>query len=296
MLSGEYIEINELKIHYVKSGTDGKTILFLHGFPEFWYMWHKQLEEFGRDHTAIAMDMRGFNLSDKPPNVDDYKTSHLVSDIKAMLERFSPGRKAILVAHDWGGAVAWAFALTHPELLEKLIIINSPHPAVFLRELKNNPEQQKASAYMLMFRKPEAEALLSANNYAGLAKAVFDSSTRPEAYTDDDRRAYLAAWAQPGALTGGLNYYRASKIGPPSPVDPQLGAVTFADASSFVVKVPTLVVWGEMDRALLTGCLDGLEQFVPDLTLKRVPDGSHWVVHEKPELVNNYIRQFIEGN
>lgn len=296
MLNGEYIEINGLKIHYVKSGTEGKTILFLHGFPEFWYMWHKQLEEFGRDHTAIAMDMRGFNLSDKPPNVDDYKTSHLVSDIKAMLERFSPGRKAILVAHDWGGAVAWAFALTHPELLEKLIIINSPHPAVFLRELRNNPEQQKASAYMLMFRKPEAEALLSANNYAGLAKAVFDSSTRPEAYTDDDRRAYLAAWAQPGALTGGLNYYRASKIGPPSPVDPQLGAVTFADASSFVVKVPTLVVWGEMDRALLTGCLDGLEQFVPDLTLKRVPDGSHWVVHEKPELVNNYIRQFIEGN
>ncbi|MBK6799171.1 MAG: alpha/beta hydrolase [Acidobacteria bacterium] len=296
MLSGEYIEINGLKIHYVKSGTEGKTILFLHGFPEFWYMWHKQLEEFGRDHTAIAMDMRGFNLSDKPPNVDDYKTSHLVSDIKAMLERFSPGRKAILVAHDWGGAVAWAFALTHPELLEKLIIINSPHPAVFLRELKNNPEQQKASAYMLMFRKPEAEALLSANNYAGLAKAVFDSSTRPEAYTDDDRRAYLAAWAQPGALTGGLNYYRASKIGPPSPADPQLGAVTFADASSFVVKVPTLVVWGEKDRALLTGCLDGLEQFVPDLTLKRIPDGSHWVVHEKPELVNNYIRQFIEGN
>ncbi|MBK9707228.1 MAG: alpha/beta hydrolase [Acidobacteria bacterium] len=296
MLSGEYVEINGLKIHYVKSGTEGKTILFLHGFPEFWYMWHKQLEEFGRDHTAIAMDMRGFNLSDKPPNVDDYKTSHLVSDIKAMLERFSPGRKAILVAHDWGGAVAWAFALTHPELLEKLIIINSPHPAVFLRELKNNPEQQKASAYMLMFRKPEAEALLSANNYAGLAKAVFDSSTRPEAYTDDDRRAYLAAWAQPGALTGGLNYYRASKIGPPSPVDPQLGAVTFADASSFVVKVPTLVVWGEKDRALLTGCLDGLEQFVPDLILKRIPDGSHWVVHEKPELVNNYIRQFIEGN
>ena len=296
MLSGEYVEINGLKIHYVKSGTEGKTILFLHGFPEFWYMWHRQLEEFGRDHTAIAMDMRGFNLSDKPPNVDDYKTSHLVSDIKAMLERFSPGRKAILVAHDWGGAVAWAFALTHPELLEKLIIINSPHPAVFLRELKNNPEQQKASAYMLMFRKPEAEALLSANNYAGLAKAVFDSSTRPEAYTDDDRRAYLAAWAQPGALTGGLNYYRASKIGPPSPADPQLGAVTFADASSFVVKVPTLVVWGEKDRALLTGCLDGLEQFVPDLTLKRIPDGSHWVVHEKPELVNNYIRQFIEGN
>ncbi|MBK8316110.1 MAG: alpha/beta hydrolase [Acidobacteria bacterium] len=296
MLSGEYVEINGLKIHYVKSGTEGKTILFLHGFPEFWYMWHRQLEEFGRDHTAIAMDMRGFNLSDKPPNVDDYKTSHLVSDIKAMLERFSPGRKAILVAHDWGGAVAWAFALTHPELLEKLIIINSPHPAVFLRELKNNPEQQKASAYMLMFRKPEAEALLSANNYAGLAKAVFDSSTRPEAYTDDDRRAYLAAWAQPGALTGGLNYYRASKIGPPSPVDPQLGAVTFADASSFVVKVPTLVVWGEKDRALLTGCLDGLEQFVPDLILKRIPDGSHWVVHEKPELVNNYIRQFIEGN
>jgi pimeloyl-ACP methyl ester carboxylesterase len=293
MWNDEYAEINGLKIHYVRAGNGDRVMLFLHGFPEFWYMWKDQLAEFGKDHTAIAMDMRGYNLSDKPAKVEDYAMPHLIADVRAMFDRFSPGRKGILVAHDWGGGVAWAFALAHPEYLEKLIIINCPHPAVFQRELKNNPAQQRASQYMLMFRSPQAEALLSANNYEALVQAVFNATTKPDAYSEEDRLAYLAAWSLPGALTGGLNYYRAAQIGPPQPDDPQADARTFADAPSFMVRVPTLVIWGEQDHALMIGNLDGMEQFIADLQVRRIPNASHWVVHEEPQLVNQYLREFI---
>ena len=294
MWNDEYTEINGIRIHYVRQGSGEKVILFLHGFPEFWYMWKDQLAEFGQDFTAMAMDMRGYNLSDKPASVDDYAMPRLIADVKAMFDQFSQGKKSVLVAHDWGGGVAWAFALAHPEYLEKLIIINCPHPAAFARELRTNPAQQKASQYMLTFRAPHAEALLSANNFAGLAKAVFDSTTKADAYTAADREAYLAAWAQPGALTGGLNYYRAARIGPPQPGTPLESVKTFAESPSWVVQVPTLIIWGEKDHALVVNNLDGLESFIPDLTIKRIPTASHWVVHEEPQLVNQHMREFLE--
>lgn len=293
MSNTEYAEINGLKIHYVRQGSGEKVILFLHGFPEFWYMWKDQLAEFGQDYTAIAMDMRGYNLSDKPARVDDYAMPLLIADVRAMFDQFSPGRKAILVAHDWGGGVAWAFALAHPEYLEKLVIINCPHPAIFARELKTNPAQQKASQYMLVFRSPQSEDLLSANNFGALRKAVFDATTKADAYTEEDRQAYLAAWSQPGALTGGLNYYRAAQIGPPTADTPPDEIKTFLEAPSWTVEVPTLVIWGEQDHALTIGNLDGMEQFVPELTVRRIPEASHWVVHEQPQLVNQYLREFL---
>lgn len=295
MWNDEYATINGLKLHYVRQGNGDRVMLFLHGFPEFWYMWRQQLAEFGQHYTAIAPDMRGYNLSDKPASVDDYKMPHLIADVKAMFDHFSPGRKGILVAHDWGGGVAWAFALAHPEYLEKLIIINCPHPAIFQRELQNNPAQQKASAYMLAFRAPQAESLLSANNYAALQQGVFATATKPEAYDETDRAAYLAAWAQPGALTGGLNYYRAAVIGPPDPNNPQAPVRTFTDVASYVVQVPTLIIWGEQDHALLTGNLEGMDEFIPQLTVRRIPHGSHWVVHEEPQLVNQYMREFLNA-
>ena len=296
MWKHEYAEINGLKLHYVTTGK-GKTVLFLHGFPEFWYEWKNQLTEFGKDYRAVAMDMRGYNLSAKPEKVEDYAVPLLVADVKAMLDKLSQGQKAILVAHDWGGAVAWAFAIAHPEYLEKLVIINAPHPGVFARELKSNPAQQKASAYMLMFRGEQAEATLSANNYALLDQIVLKA--KPGLFTEEDRQAYLAAWSQPGALTGGLNYYRAARVGPPPAKAEGENAtaepVPFVQNTSLVVKVPTLVIWGEKDTALLTGNLEGLDQYVPNLQIKRIPQGSHWVIHEEPELINRYIREFIGG-
>ncbi len=282
-ISHEYLDANGVRLHYATAGR-GPLMIFLHGFPEFWYEWRQQLVEFGRDHTAVAPDMRGYNLSSKPPEVSAYAVPTLVEDVRALaaeLLKASGGRKFTLVAHDWGGAVAWVFAAMHPDLLDRLVVINAPHPTVFARELRENPAQQRASQYMLLFRSPAAEATLSADNYAMLATTVGISG--------EDKDAYIAAWSQPGALTGGLNYYRAARVGPPQPGDdpPAL------PSEPLMIRVPTLVIWGEKDTALLTSNLDGLDRYVPSLTVARVPDATHWVVREKPAEVNRMIREFL---
>lgn len=288
----ETAELNGVKLHYAKSGS-GQLMLFLHGFPEFWYAWKNQLETFGTDHLAVAPDMRGYNLSSKPPEVDQYRIPLLVSDVHALAARLGHGanRKFILVGHDWGGVVAWAYAAAHPETVEKLIIVNAPHPAVFQRELRENPAQQKASTYMLMFRGPDAEKTLSANNNEMLVRIVLSEGLKQGHFTEADKQAYLDAWSQPGALTGGLNYYRASQVGPPAGEPAPASVAPIAPALK--VDVPTLVIWGEKDTALLTGNLEGLEAYVPKLTVKRIADGTHWVIHERPDVVNRHIRDFI---
>ena len=297
VLKDQYVQVNGLRMHCVTAGK-GPLILFLHGFPEFWYEWKNQLTEFGKDHLAVAPDMRGYNLSDKPNSEEQYRMSYLVDDVLSLADHFSHGKKFVLVAHDWGGAVAWAFAIAHPERLDKLVIVNAPHPGVFGRLLASDPKQQQASQYMLMFRSPQAEQTLSANNYTPLVSAVLGSGLQNGVFTDEDKQAYIKAWSEPGALTGGLNYYRANAVGPPPTGQATEGKPTssgnFAlDPSRLTVKVPTLVIWGEKDTALLTGNLDGLDQFVPQLTIKRIPEGTHWVIHEKSAEVNSYIRDFI---
>ncbi len=290
----DYAEVNGQRLHYASAGSPDaeKLIIFLHGFPEFWYEWKNQLEEFGKDCFAVAPDMRGYNLSSKPAELEQYEMPHLIEDVRALAEDLGY-KRFILVAHDWGGAVAWAFALAHPEYLEKLVAINIPHPAIFQRELRDNPAQQQASQYMLMFRSPEAEAILSANNYAGLVNAVLAKGLEQGTFTGADKAAYIEAWSRPGALTGGLNYYRAARIGPPTPEGGAANGSFGPAPASMVVSVPTLIIWGEQDTALLIGGLNGVEQFVPNLTIRRIPEGSHWVVHERPDLVNSYIREFI---
>jgi pimeloyl-ACP methyl ester carboxylesterase len=296
MFKDKYVEVNGVRLHCVTAGK-GPVILFLHGFPEFWYEWKDQLAEFGKDHLAVAPDMRGYNLSDKPAELDQYKMATLVEDVRALGDHFSHGKKFVLVAHDWGGAIAWAFAIAHPDYLDKLVIVNAPHPGVFARLLASDPAQQQASQYMLMFRSPQGEQNLSGNNYAGLVSVVLGSGLKSGAFTEDDKQAYIKAWSQPGALTGGLNYYRANEVGPPAAGQSGTGATssgTFGVApGALTVKVPTLVIWGEKDTALLTQNLDGLDKFVPQLTIKRIPDGSHWVIHEKRDEVNADIREFI---
>lgn len=293
MIEHNYASVNGIRLHYVTSG-NGKLILFVHGFPEFWYAWKDQLLELGSDYQAVAPDMRGYNLSEKPAGVDQYQVKFLCEDLRDLAEHL--GRKRfVLVGHDWGGAVAWAFALSYPGYLEKLVIINAPHPAIFERELRENPAQQKASEYMLMFRSPEAEQILSANQYDSLYKGVVSEGIKNGYFTEQDCKTYLEAWSQPGALTGGLNYYRAAHIGPPTAEGEPAKGKFVADLSEVTVKVQTLVIWGEKDPYLLTGNLEGLEKLVPGLTIKRIPDGSHWVVHEKPALINNLIRSFIRN-
>jgi pimeloyl-ACP methyl ester carboxylesterase len=290
MFQHKYADVNNIRIHYVTVGK-GKLIMFLHGFPEFWYEWKNQLAEFGRDYQAVAPDMRGYNLSSKPPDVEQYRMKYLIEDIRALAE-YLGYNKFILVAHDWGAGVAWPFAIRHPDYLEKLIIINGTHPVTFTRELRNNPEQRKASQYILVYRTPEAEEILSRNNYALPASNLLEDGLKQGYFIEEDRKAYIDAWSQPGSLTGGLNYYRAARLGP---FTGESDDILSADPSLFTVKVPTLVIWGEKDKWLLTGNLEGLEKYVPHLTIKRIPDGSHWVIHEKPALVNSYIREFIES-
>ncbi|MBE9542909.1 MAG: alpha/beta hydrolase [Proteobacteria bacterium] len=289
----QYAEVNGIRLHYVSSG-QGKLIMFVHGFPEFWFEWQKQLIEFGRDYQAVAPDMRGYNLSDKPSDIEKYHVKDLIEDLRALAEHLGH-EKIIMVGHDWGGAVAWSVAIRHPELLEKLIIINSPHPAVFARELLNNPDQQKASQYMLMLRSAEAEQVLSENNFARLTDVLVQFGSKWE-MSEEHRIKYIEAWSQPGALTGSLNYYRASPIYPPTSKndEEQINSILNLPKEMLAVKVPTLVIWGEQDRALLTGNLDGLEEYIEDLKVKRIPDGTHWVMHEQPELVNALIRDFIK--
>jgi pimeloyl-ACP methyl ester carboxylesterase len=280
-----YAEVNGVRLHYVEQG-HGPLILFLHGFPEFWYAWKDLLADFGRDHHAVALDMRGYNLSSKPDSVDAYRVPVIVEDVRALAAKLG-ATKFVLVGHDWGGVIAWAFAAQHPAMLEKLVIINAPHPTVFARELASNPEQQKASSYFNLFNSPEAEQVLSANNYAVMLQ-VFGS-----ALNEQDRNEYLRAWNQPGGLTGGLNYYRAAQLR--SPIGGPAGASTqpLALQPIALITTPTLVIWGEKDTALLTGNLEGLSQYIKPLTIQRVPDASHWVVHEKPALVIRFMRDFV---
>ena len=291
--------VNGVRLHYVTAG-EGKLIVFVHGFPEFWYAWKRQLEEFSRDHQAVAVDLRGFNLSEKPAEVAQYRMTHIAEDLRQLIAHLGH-RSAIVVAHDWGGAAAWYLAARHPEAVEKLVIINSPHPATFARELAANPRQRAASAYIKVLIDSKAEEFLSANDYEWMVKALRRHNRESAAFDAQTLAHYRAAWAQPGALTASLNYYRASPLvnsgtdpdlgrpRAPRPTEPRSGSVPEFPT----ISVPTLVIWGMRDEALLPCLLDGLDAHVSNLRIERVSEGTHWVVHEFPERVNAAIRDFL---
>ena len=287
---------NGIRLHCVAEGSaDAPLMLFIHGFPEFWYCWHGQLEEFGKDHRAVAFDLRGHNLSDKPEGVAAYRPKVLVEDLRQLIEHLQGDRTdkaCILVAHDWGGAIAWTFAAAFPQYVKKLVIINAPHTVPFARALASDPVQQEASHYMLLLRHAKAERVLEADNYERLLKMFSRTADGHCALSDEEIPLYRAAWSQPGALGCALNLYRASPLYPPTPDDPGAAALVF-DPAALTVRVPTLVIWGEADTALGTCLLDGLEELVPDLRIERIAEGSHWVIHEQPQRVNAAIRNFL---
>lgn len=279
-----YVEANGVRLHYVEQG-EGPLILFLHGFPEFWYGWKELLPEFAKDHHAVAVDMRGYNLSAMPEGVDAYQVPVLVEDIRALAEMMGV-KKFVLAGHDWGGVIAWHFASAHPEMLEKLVIINAPHPTVFARELAHNPEQQKASGYFNLFCTAAAETVLSQNEYAVLQQVVFGGAWA----SDIDRKKYLDCWRR--GLTGGLNYYRAADL--KSILSGEKPDARQSLRPGSPLAVPTLVIWGEKDIALSTGNLEGLDEHVENLKIQRVPQAGHFVVHEQPALVIQTMRQFLQ--
>jgi pimeloyl-ACP methyl ester carboxylesterase len=276
------------------AGRPGDPVLmFLHGFPEAAFVWDELLEHFAPRYRCIAPNLRGYERSSSPADVAAYRAKHLVADISALIESLG-GRVDALVAHDWGGALAWGIAAQRPELLERLVIVNSPHPATFLRELQTSTAQQASSAYMNFLCRPDAEALLAANDFARLWPFFTNMGAADPGrigggwLTDAQRDRYRAVWS--AGLTRGCNYYRASPLRPPLTPDDAVMKIAF-EPGAVTSRVPTLVIWAEEDIALPSTLLEGLDAFVPDLRIVRVPDASHWIVHERPALVIEEIER-----
>jgi pimeloyl-ACP methyl ester carboxylesterase len=305
-----YADVNGVRLHYASVG-QGPLVLFLHGYPSFWYQWKDQMIEMGRDHLAVGLDMRGYNLSSKPEGLDAYKMKVLVEDVRAFAEKIAgKDKKFILVAHDWGASVSWAFAMYHPEMLEKLIIINGAHPFILERELRENPAQRFASNYVFIdngYLAPGEKPIDETNTKDGATRRAHtgfvDAAVKSGHYTEQDRQQWIDAWSQPGSTTAGLNYYRVNHRNPPfndihpaSIVPHSWSAKELTEgAKSTIIKVPTLILWGMKDTALLVGNLSGLDKWLPNLSVKLYPDADHWVMIENYKEVAQDIRQFVEG-
>ncbi len=274
--------VNGVRLHCAVAGT-GPLLILLHGFPEFWYSWRHQIPPLAKHFTVVAPDMRGYNQSDQPRRVEEYAIDRLVDDVIGLLHSFGEER-AVVAGHDWGGGVAWNMALRAPDAVDKLIILNSPHPRLFIQNLVTNPRQLGRSAYIFFFQLPWLpEAMLRRNDYEFLERAFRESAVHPEQFPDEVIEQYKQAARNSQSLTGALNYYRAAArqglaaVIPPHPV----------------VRAPTLVIWGEQDFALGKELNDNLDRYVPELTLRFIPDASHWVQQDCPELVTQYMLEFL---
>jgi epoxide hydrolase 4 len=275
------------------AGERGRPVLlFLHGFPEAAFIWDEVLLHFARPenggYRCVAPNLRGYEQSSQPADVAAYRPKHLVQDIAA-LAQIEGAPLACLVAHDWGGAVAWNFANQLPQLTRKLAIINSPHPGTFLRALQESPKQREASAYMNFLARPDAEQLLREDGYRRLLGFFTNWGPAPW-LTDEVKAQYRAIWD--ASLTGGLNYYRASPLRPPREGDPAAAAITLP-REMLTVDIPTLVIWGMQDAALLPELVEGLDEYIPQLTLEKVPEASHWIIHEQPQRVIASLAAFL---
>ncbi|MBY8988353.1 MAG: alpha/beta hydrolase [Candidatus Lokiarchaeota archaeon] len=269
------IETNGLKLHTVMIG-EGSPLVLLHGFPDFWYGWKSVITGLKKHYKLIIPDMRGYNLSDKPEGVENYKIEPLIEDIKGLIETLKLG-KVFLAGHDWGGIVAWAFAEKYPELLQKLAILNAPHMKIFQQKLRIDKKQQEASYYVFEFLKPDGEKFLFENDRKWLKFALFEGMINKNNFTEFDKEQYLSAWTQP-AILGGVNYYRAN--------------TSFKDWTG-KITVPTLVIHGMKDVAVLSSVLEGLSDYVSDLKIVRAENSSHWVMHDQPELVISSFKEFF---
>ncbi len=276
----DFITTNGIKLHYVTQGS-GPLMLFLHGFPEFWYSWRHQIPEFANDHKVVALDLRGYNESEKPTEQSAYVMAEFIQDIKGVIEGLGYDR-ATLIGHDWGGAIAWNVAYAYPELIERLIILNIPHPAKFAQGLLT-PQQLLRSSYIFFFQFPWIpEFVIQADDFRLLEQSFRGMAVNKKAFTDADITAYKNAFARPGALTAALSYYRNAF------------QQRILNTSWPVLEVPTLMIWGEDDLPLGKELTYGTERYVRDFQIKYIPHCSHWVQQEQPELVNQYIRDFLE--
>lgn len=288
------VELEDVRLHFVEAGA-GPLVILLHGFPEFWYSWHHQLRALAEaGYRAVAPDMRGYNRSDRPAGVEAYRLRRLVDDVAGLMAALGSDRAAI-AGHDWGGVVAWRLAIDRPALVDRLIVLNAPHPAAMRRELRT-PGQLLRSWYVFFFQLPAIpEWVLSAFDFAVLERVFRTGPRRP--FTDEEIRRYKDALSRPGALTAMINYYRAagrrllrrSRGGRGAP---GRGGAD-GERPGEGVRTPTLLIWGERDRYLGRGLTRGLERWVPDLRIERLPRASHWVQQDAPQRVSELMIEFL---
>lgn len=271
----KYADSNGVKIHYVTMG-EGPLVVFIHGFPDFWYSWRHQMNGLKGDFRVAALDTRGYNKSDKPEKQEDYAMSFLIQDVAAVIKAEGE-EKAIIVGHDWGGAIAWQFVMAMPKMVEKLVIVNLPHPKGMTRELANNKEQQNNSQYARNFQKPDSHTRLSAE---GLANAV--------AKDDKTRAKYVEAFKK-SSLNGMMNYYRQNY-----PRQSQSGAAPQVPQMPNI-HVPVLQFHGLNDTALHHHGLNNTWEWLDkDYTLVTIPGVGHWAHHEAPELVTDTMKWWLK--
>ena len=299
------VETNGVRLHCAVDGS-GPLVIFLHGFPECWYSWRHQLAALAPRFRVVAPDLRGYNQSEKPRGVQAYAVSELVADVRGLIHAFGE-REAVIVGHDWGGGVAWSFAMEHPEATRRLVVMNCPHPAIFTQHLRDNPRQLARSWYMFFFQIPWLpETLLGLRNAFPVERALRQSVVRQDAFTPEDFRVLRDAASQPGALRSAINYYRAAFRGPDATAswptwlrrflygDRPVAPARLVIEDWPKISAPTLVVWGEADVALgkeLTLGMDPL--FTGPREVKYVALSGHWVQQEQPELVNGYLLDFL---
>ena len=281
-LEHSFIETNGIRLHVVQAGPkSGVPVVLLHGFPEFWYGWRKQIPALVEAGCRVIVpDQRGYNLSDKPTGVKEYGVDTLVDDIIGLIDALGY-EKVNLVGHDWGAGVAWALAIKCPERLQRLSIMNVPHPAVMKRFLQRDFEQMHRSWYVFLFQLPWLpEAGMKQGNWRG-AEQSMRSSSKPNSFTAEDFLKYKEAWSQPGAMTAMLNWYRALLRHTPKLPD------------DLRVKVPTLMMWGMQDFALSHRMARPSMDYVDEGNLILFPEATHWVHLDAAEEVNHYLIDFI---
>ena len=272
-------------------------MVFLHGFPEAAFIWDELLAYFAKPehggYRCIAPNLRGFEKSSSPKEVEAYKAHLLIQDLVELVKsERADGQIDTLVAHDWGGAFGWMHAVAFPAQVGRLVIINSPHPGTFTRELKTNPEQQKASAYMNFLAHPKAEGMLAADDFQRMWPFFTLMKAGPEGFgwlTDKVKDQYREVWNM--GLTGACNLYRVTPMKPPLPGG-SVDDIPTLPREKLLVTSPTLVLWALDDAALLPGLLEGLEDYVPKLEVTKVPQATHWIIHEQPQFVAQQIEAF----
>lgn len=291
--SWEHISVkaNGIDFHCASQG-EGDLVLLLHGFPECWYSWRHQIPFLASRFRVVAPDLRGYGDSEKPPGVESYTMDKLVADVSGLIEALGY-RRARVVSHDWGGVIAWTFAATCPSLIEKLVVMNAPHPSAFARELSTNPRQLMRSWYMFFFQLPRIpEVALSAGNYAMVKRSFKGWAVDKSAFSAEVLEELAGCAARPGALTGGINYYRAALRGN---LRNMIADRQSVDAGFPAISCPTLLIWAERDRALGRELTYGLDRYFEPglLTVRYIPDCSHWVQQEQHLVVNQFLGEFL---